>query len=204
MGAWLEAGRLKIIDRKKNIFKLAQGEYIAPEKVENTYTRWAPCIVAVLGDRCKLRDGRLHANPSKRRGGPLKRPVQIVWASGCCCRVHLPLLHCAVCPGYDYQLWPRRPPAAVPVPYRVAACMPYAAMLQCVTSRPLTALTSILRGPYGPFPHLVVTSVQACRLCHGLFTSSEPHVTAGVRTRRRSATAPLAVVPECMASWLPY
>ncbi|CAH8627277.1 unnamed protein product [Heterobilharzia americana] len=37
VGKWTENGALKIVDRTKNLFKLSQGEYIAPEKVEQTY-----------------------------------------------------------------------------------------------------------------------------------------------------------------------
>uniref|UniRef100_A0A674IGF8 Long-chain-fatty-acid--CoA ligase n=2 Tax=Terrapene triunguis TaxID=2587831 RepID=A0A674IGF8_9SAUR len=51
IGKWLPNGTLKIIDRKKHIFKLAQGEYIAPEKIENVYMRSEPVAqVFVYGE----------------------------------------------------------------------------------------------------------------------------------------------------------
>lgn len=47
-------GTIKILDRSKNIFKLSQGEYVAPEKVENIFIQSnfvAQCLV--YGDSMK-------------------------------------------------------------------------------------------------------------------------------------------------------
>ncbi|EFA85454.1 fatty acyl-CoA synthetase [Heterostelium album PN500] len=54
IGRWNPDGSLSIIDRKKNIFKLSQGEYVAVEKIENVLhkSEWIAQI-CVYGDSKK-------------------------------------------------------------------------------------------------------------------------------------------------------
>lgn len=51
----LRSGRLYVIDRVKNFFKLAHGEYISPEKIENLYLSKNPFITQVY----------VHGHPSR-------------------------------------------------------------------------------------------------------------------------------------------
>jgi hypothetical protein len=55
IGMWTPRGTLKVVDRKKNIFKLSQGEYVAAEKIENAYQR-SPFVaqVFVYGDSLQV------------------------------------------------------------------------------------------------------------------------------------------------------
>ncbi|KAM5546397.1 hypothetical protein ABKV19_002511, partial [Rosa sericea] len=46
IGEWQPNGAMKVIDRKKNIFKLSQGEYVAVESIESKYLQ-CPLITSI-------------------------------------------------------------------------------------------------------------------------------------------------------------
>ncbi|KAI0181435.1 acetyl-CoA synthetase-like protein [Hypoxylon sp. FL1284] len=50
-----ELGRIKIIDRKKNVLKLSQGEYISPERIENVF----------MGSSNLIANAFVHGEPSQ-------------------------------------------------------------------------------------------------------------------------------------------
>ncbi|TKC34478.1 hypothetical protein EI555_012527 [Monodon monoceros] len=85
IGKWLPAGTLKIIDRKKHIFKLAQGEYIAPEMIENIYIRSEPVAqMYVHGDSLKaFLVGIVVPDPEVMPSWAQKRGIEGTYAELC-------------------------------------------------------------------------------------------------------------------------
>ncbi|XP_060033731.1 long-chain-fatty-acid--CoA ligase 6 [Erinaceus europaeus] len=85
IGKWLPAGTLKIIDRKKHIFKLAQGEYVAPEKIENIYIRSEPVAqIYVHGDSLKaFLVGIVVPDPEVMPSWAQKRGIEGTYAELC-------------------------------------------------------------------------------------------------------------------------
>ncbi len=47
IGVMETSGKLRVIDRKKNIFKLAQGEFVSPERLEVLYAG-ASCYISQI------------------------------------------------------------------------------------------------------------------------------------------------------------
>ena len=69
VGRWNENGSLSIIDRRKNIFKLSQGEYVAAERIEGIYSKSAAisaCFVYGNSFKCRLHRTHTHTQPGQR------------------------------------------------------------------------------------------------------------------------------------------
>lgn len=56
IGVMEKMGKITVIDRKKNIFKLAQGEFVSPKRLENMYTSSSHLIeqVYVYGNSLQM------------------------------------------------------------------------------------------------------------------------------------------------------
>ncbi|XP_055355739.1 long-chain-fatty-acid--CoA ligase 5-like isoform X2 [Paramacrobiotus metropolitanus] len=80
IGMWLPNGNLKIFDRKKHIFKLSQGEYLAPERLESIFARSNLLInVFVDGDsKYPYCVGLIYPNYDALGGPKDKIPVDVV------------------------------------------------------------------------------------------------------------------------------
>lgn len=55
IGTWTSKGTLKVIDRKRDFFKLSQGEFISPERIESVYSM-LDYIAAILVDGWSTQD----------------------------------------------------------------------------------------------------------------------------------------------------
>jgi len=84
VGMWDGQGRLFLIDRKKALFKLAQGEYVAPEKIEAILCR-SPLVAQAFVDGNSLRSSLVAIIvPDKEQvAGLVPRLNGAAWADVC-------------------------------------------------------------------------------------------------------------------------
>jgi long-chain acyl-CoA synthetase len=91
IGVFLPNGALKIVDRRKNIFKLQQGEYVVPEKIESVYANSKFCDqVFVDGDSLHAHVvGVVVANPASIKRWASKRGIDCDDIASICSRKDL-------------------------------------------------------------------------------------------------------------------
>ncbi|KAK1385079.1 hypothetical protein POM88_022814 [Heracleum sosnowskyi] len=74
IGEWQPDGSMKIIDRKKNIFKLSQGEYVSFKNLENIYSLVSgiDALRRQLFGSPERRSGRSRSPWARKRRSPIR------------------------------------------------------------------------------------------------------------------------------------